>query len=194
MLPKVLSFIGPIVRSFVRSFTIPIHRSLFVHTTIHRSLFIHMNYSSFFIRSYILFTIHQIVHSHYSSFIHTNYSSFIVRSYKLFIVHHSFIQTIHRSSDHSSFVHTNYSSFIVHSYKLFIICLLFVHMDISSFIGLFIVFSVIYMFLSVCVCMENIVLFLLDIHLLTFSSNGVGFSSCSYLYIRLRCHTVSSTS
>jgi hypothetical protein len=59
MLPKFRSFVRLIIRSFVCSFINPIHRSSFVRT----------NYSSFIVRSYGLFTVHQIVHSHYSSFI-----------------------------------------------------------------------------------------------------------------------------
>jgi hypothetical protein len=60
MLPKFRSFVRPIVRPFV-----------------------HNPYSLSIIRSYELFTIHRIVHSHYSSFIG------------------SFIVNIHRSSDRS---------------------------------------------------------------------------------------------
>jgi hypothetical protein len=85
MLPKFRSFVRPIIRSFVRSFIIPIRRSRSFIRTIHRSSFVHNPYSSFIVRSYELFTVHRIIHSHYSSFI----GSFIL----LFIV------TIHRSFD-----------------------------------------------------------------------------------------------
>jgi hypothetical protein len=49
MLPKFRSFVRPIIRSFVRSFIVPIHRSSFVHTNYSPSLFtitIHRHYSS----------------------------------------------------------------------------------------------------------------------------------------------------
>jgi hypothetical protein len=49
MLPKFLSFVRPIIRSFVRSFIVPIHRSSSVHTNYSPSLFtitIHHYYSS----------------------------------------------------------------------------------------------------------------------------------------------------
>jgi hypothetical protein len=71
MLPKFRSFVCPIIRSIVRSFIVPIHRSSFVHSPyssfivpIHRSSFVHSPYSSF------------IVSIHRSLFIHIPYSSF----------------------------------------------------------------------------------------------------------------------
>jgi hypothetical protein len=48
MLPKFRSFVHPIIRSFVRSFIVPIHCSSFVHTNYSLSLFtitIHRYYS-----------------------------------------------------------------------------------------------------------------------------------------------------
>jgi hypothetical protein len=39
MLPKIRSFVRLIIRSFVRSFIVPIHRSSFVHTNYSLSLF-----------------------------------------------------------------------------------------------------------------------------------------------------------
>jgi hypothetical protein len=77
MLPKFRSFVRPIIRSFVRSFIVPIHRSSFVHSPyssfivpIHRSSFVHSPYSSFIVRSYdyspLLFTV-TIHHRHYPS-------------------------------------------------------------------------------------------------------------------------------
>jgi hypothetical protein len=116
------SFVCPIIRSFIQIIFVQplccrnsdgsfIHNtySSFIHMTIHRS-FIRTIHRSFI----WLFTIHQIVHSHYSLF--------IVRSYKLFIVHCSFIQFIHCSSFvHRSFIWTihrssdrSYGLFIVH--------------------------------------------------------------------------------
>jgi hypothetical protein len=73
MLPKFRSFVRLIIRSFVRSFIVPIHRSSFVHSS----------YSSFIVhRSFI-----RTIHYHYSPLlfivtIHRYYSSsllFIVR-------------------------------------------------------------------------------------------------------------------
>jgi hypothetical protein len=55
MLPKFWSFVHPIIRSFVRSFIVPIHH----------------HYSSFIVRSYELFTI--TIHHYYLSTIHHRY-------------------------------------------------------------------------------------------------------------------------
>jgi hypothetical protein len=62
MLPKFRSFVRLIIRSFVRSFIVPIHRSSFGQSS----------YSSFIVRSYdyspSLFTVtmHRYIHWHYS--------------------------------------------------------------------------------------------------------------------------------
>jgi hypothetical protein len=49
MLPKFRSFVRPIIRLFVRSFIVPIHRSSFVHSS----------YSSVIVRSSSLFIVHR---------------------------------------------------------------------------------------------------------------------------------------
>jgi hypothetical protein len=79
MLPKFRSFVRLIIRSFVRSFIVPIHRSSFVHTTIHH----------YYSPLLFIVTIH---HRCYSSMI-----SMVTFSSSLFII------TIHRSSDHPKF-------------------------------------------------------------------------------------------
>jgi hypothetical protein len=123
MLPKFWSFVRPIIRSFVSSFIVPIHRSSFFHR----------HYSSFIVCSYELFTITihcyyplvlfivVTVHQHYSSsslFIvtvhHRYYSSMIS------IINFSsslFIITIHRyySSIIRSPPNFNYSSIMLSS-------------------------------------------------------------------------------
>jgi hypothetical protein len=86
MLPKFRSFVRPIIRSFVRSFIVPIHHSSFVHTNYSPSLFI--------------VTIH---HRYYSSMI-----SIINFSSSLLIV------TIHCSSDHPKISTTHPSCCPVH--------------------------------------------------------------------------------
>jgi hypothetical protein len=86
MLPKFWSFVRSIIRSFVHSFIVPIHRSSFVHT----------------IYSPLLFTV-TIRHRYYSSLllfivtIHQRYSSsllFIDDIYNYFLAS-LFIMTIH---------------------------------------------------------------------------------------------------
>jgi hypothetical protein len=84
MLPKFRSFVCPIIRSFVRSFIVPVHRSSFVH----------MNYSHHYLPLLFTITIHHyyspllfiivIIHRCYSSFIRSppnfNYSSIMLSS------------------------------------------------------------------------------------------------------------------
>jgi hypothetical protein len=97
MLPKFWSFVRPIIRSFVRSFIVPIHCSSFVHSS----------YSSFIVRSYdyspSLFTV--TIHHYYSLTLFTivtiqcYYSSsllFIHRYYPSMISSNFFTITIHR--------------------------------------------------------------------------------------------------
>jgi hypothetical protein len=80
----------PKFRSFVRSFIVPIHRSLFVHSP----------YSSFF---QIIFVLPLCCRNSDHSFVRSfDRSSFVHSSYS--IVHRSFIVPIHRSS----FVHSPY--------------------------------------------------------------------------------------
>jgi hypothetical protein len=88
MLPKFRLFVRPIIRSFVRSFIVPIHCSSFVHSS----------YSSFIVRSYdyspslftitihhyyslTLFTIVTIHHRYYSSMISSNFFVVIIHRY-----------------------------------------------------------------------------------------------------------------
>jgi hypothetical protein len=89
MLPKFRSFVRPIIRSFVRSFIVPIHHSSFVHTNYSPSLFIvtihHRYYSP---TLFIIVTIQR----YYSSsllFINDIYNKFFIvtinRYYSLFI-------------------------------------------------------------------------------------------------------------
>ena len=98
MLPKFQSFVRPIIRSFVRSFIVPIHRSSFVHTTIHYhyspllfTITIHRYYS------HTLFIIVTIYHYYLSSllFIDDIYNYF---SLLLFIITmHRYYSSIIRS-------------------------------------------------------------------------------------------------
>jgi hypothetical protein len=89
MLPKFWSFVRPIIRSFVCSVIVPIHRSSFVHTTIHHhyspllfTITIHRYYSS------LLLFIDTIHHRYYLSFLfidhpitpNFNYSSIMLSS------------------------------------------------------------------------------------------------------------------
>jgi hypothetical protein len=85
MLPKFRSFVHLIIRSSVRSFIVPIHRSSFVHSSY--SSFVHSHYSSF-VRSFV-----QIIFC----------SAVMLPKFRSFVC--SFIVPIHRSL----FVHTNYS-------------------------------------------------------------------------------------
>jgi hypothetical protein len=87
MLPKFRSFVRPIIRSFIRLFIVPIHRSSFVHTNYLPSLFtitIHRYYPPLL---FIIVTIRDTIH-------HCYYSSsllFIDDIYNYF-----FVVTIHR--------------------------------------------------------------------------------------------------
>jgi hypothetical protein len=84
MLPKFRSFVRPIIRLFVRSFIVPIHRSSFVHRLSIRlfNITVHHYYSAYYSSSvlFIIVTvhryysstlfsvvIHRTVHRHYSS-------------------------------------------------------------------------------------------------------------------------------
>jgi hypothetical protein len=78
MLPKFWSFVRPIIRSFVCSFIIPIHRSLFVHS----------HYSSF---------VHTTMHHYYSVLL------FIIATIHWLYLSLLFIVTIRRSSGHPKF-------------------------------------------------------------------------------------------
>ena len=107
MLPKFRSFVRPIIRSFVRSFIVPIHRSSFVHTTIHYhyspllfTITIHRYYS------HTLFIIVTIYHYYSSSllFIDDIYSYFpsplfIVTNHRYYssVISSSQISTTHPS-------------------------------------------------------------------------------------------------
>jgi hypothetical protein len=111
MLPKFRSFVRPIIRSSIRSFIVPIHRSSFVHrsfiVTIHCSSFVCMTIHHHYSPLLFIVTIHQ----HYSSsllFIDDIYGNFFCCHYSLLL----FIVTIHRSSDHPKF---NYSSVMLSS-------------------------------------------------------------------------------
>jgi hypothetical protein len=63
MLPKFRSFVRPIIRSFVRSFIVPIHRSSFGHTNYSPSLFIITIHHRYY--SPLLFIV--TIYRHYSS-------------------------------------------------------------------------------------------------------------------------------
>jgi hypothetical protein len=128
-------FARPIVRSFVRSFVQIIfscryaieilivrsfdhsivHRSFIV--PIHRSLFVHSPYSSFFQIIFVLpsccrnFDRSFVQSFDRSSFVHSSYSSF-VRSF-IVPIHRSFIITIHRSFILSQTIHSSLFSPIV---------------------------------------------------------------------------------
>jgi hypothetical protein len=132
MLPKFRSFVHSIIRLFVRSFIVPIHRSSFVHSPY--SLFVRSfvqiifvqplccrNSNRSFVRSFarsFIDPISSFVHSHYSSFghttIHHHYSPLLFITiticcyYSLMtsivtIPSLLFIIAIHRSSDHPRF-------------------------------------------------------------------------------------------
>jgi hypothetical protein len=114
MLPKFRSFIRPIIRSFVRSFIDPIHRSSFVHTDYSPLLFIvtiHRRYYS----SSVLFNI-VTIHRYYSSSI-----LFIDDIYGDFFPSLLFIVTIYRYYslllfiDHPITPNFNYSSIMLSS-------------------------------------------------------------------------------
>jgi hypothetical protein len=64
MLPKFWSFVRPIIRSFVRSFIVPIHLHRSFIATIHRLSFVHMNYSHHYLPLLFTVTIH---YRYYSS-------------------------------------------------------------------------------------------------------------------------------
>jgi hypothetical protein len=98
MLPKLRSFVRPIIHLFVRSFIAHIHRSSFIHR----------HYSSFIVRSYELFTI--TIHHYFSSVLfiivtihHRSYSSLL------------FTDTIHyrRYSSLLLFIDDIYGTFFV---------------------------------------------------------------------------------
>jgi hypothetical protein len=115
MLPKFQSFVHPIIRSFVRSFIVPIHRSSFVHSP----------YSSF-VRSFVQIIFVQLLCCRNSdrSFVR----SFIVPIHRSFIrlatvtIHHYysslllFIVTIHHRCYSSPIpivtIHYYYSSLL----------------------------------------------------------------------------------
>jgi hypothetical protein len=84
MLPKFWSFVRPIIRSFVRSFIVPIHRSLFI---VHRSFIWTIHITIYHYYSPSLFTVLFIIvtiYLYYSSFIRSppnfNYSSIMLSS------------------------------------------------------------------------------------------------------------------
>jgi hypothetical protein len=108
MLSKFRSFVRPIIRSFVRSFIVPIHRSSFVHTTIHHHypplLFIVTIHRYHSPTLFIVVTI-QWYYSSSLLFINGTYNNFLS---SLFIV------TIHRSSDHPQISTTHPSCCPVH--------------------------------------------------------------------------------
>jgi hypothetical protein len=98
MLPKFRSFVRPIIRSFIRLFIVPIHRSSFVHTTIHH------HYSPLLftgtIQRYYLSTLFTIVtiHRRYSSsllFIDDIYNTFLSSLFTITI--HLYYSSIIRS-------------------------------------------------------------------------------------------------
>jgi hypothetical protein len=123
MLPKFRSFVRPIIRSFVCSFIVPIHRSSFVHSS----------YSSFIVRSYdyspLLFT-DTIHHRYYSVLlfiivtIHHRYHSSMISSNFFVITIHRYYSSINRSpqisTTHTSCcpVHLRPARPIFQSYKL----------------------------------------------------------------------------
>jgi hypothetical protein len=63
MLPKFRSFVRPIIRSFVRSFIVPIHRSSFGHMTIHRYYSSSLLFIDTIHRCYCLFYYSSIIRS-----------------------------------------------------------------------------------------------------------------------------------
>jgi hypothetical protein len=119
MLPKFRSFVCPIIRLFVRSFIVPIHRSssLFI---VHRS-FIRL-FTITFHRYYslVLFTI-VTIHRHYSSsllFIDDIYDSFFVVTICRY--YSSIIRSPQISTTHPSYcpVHLRPTRPIFQSYEL----------------------------------------------------------------------------
>jgi hypothetical protein len=106
MLPKFRSFVRPIIRSFVRSFIVPIHRLSFVHSsyssfivTIHRSSFVRMTIHHYYSSLLFIVTIHQ----HYSSsllFIDDIYNYFFVVTMHRY--YSSIIRSPRISTTHSS--------------------------------------------------------------------------------------------
>jgi hypothetical protein len=95
MLPKFWSFIRPIIRSFFRSFIVPIHRSSFVHRSY--SSFVHTTIHHHYSPLLFIITIHQ----HYSPsllFIVTIHHRYYLSSLLLIgdIYSNFFIVTIHR--------------------------------------------------------------------------------------------------
>jgi hypothetical protein len=98
MLPKFRSFVRPIIRLFVRSFIVPIHRSSFVHTTIHHHyspllfiITIHWHYSP-----WLLFSV-TIHHRYYSSMISSNFFVVTIHHYYSSISRSPQISTTHTS-------------------------------------------------------------------------------------------------
>ena len=105
MLPKFRSFVRLIIRSFVRSFIVPIHRSSFVHTTIHH------HYSPLL---FIIVTIHrwylwQPFRRHYSSLL------FIITIHWHYLPSLLFSVTIHHRY-YSSMISSNFFVVTIHRY------------------------------------------------------------------------------
>jgi hypothetical protein len=116
MLPKFRSFVRPIIRSYARSFIVPIHRSSSLFTVYRpfiRLFTITIHYSSFIVRSYdyspSLFTI--TIHCYYSLsllFIDDIYNNFFVVTIHRYYLSLLFI-------DHPITPNFNYSSIMLSS-------------------------------------------------------------------------------